>query len=305
MNYPAHTTQSITLPWLLSAGFAAVCLIGLPIPQSAAAASAPTHSRIQERLGQTILLVTQHDQELLQRHLDQMTSLMQQRDRFQQGRVNRLQEALGLAVINSTSAIQREQFELKSRIMITKRELDLLSEDSPAGRQTQLGFVVRTAALRAAQDGTPFQTELGQEITRIEKVRQRTIGRLETELIALQQQDSAFPLTIPQRYQEAMAFTLQTRQMADQAYLASVDQKIRELTHQVLQRQSPLLYTRLAQITREALTPPARVSGFVEYGLAALVGAIGVMVWFGLSSRRGMTSWIPGAPTPHRRVSDL
>ena len=305
MNHPAHTTQSTRLPWLRVAGFTAMCLTGVLIPQSAAASMAPHNSQIQERLGQTIVMVTQHDQELLQAHLDQMTGLMLERSRFQDGRSGRLQEALGQAVVNTAQAIQRERLDMKSRIMIIKHELDLLSENSPAGRQTQLGFVVRTAALRAAQDGTPFQTELGQEITRIEKVRQRTIGRLQEELIVLQQQDSAFPLTIPQRYQEAMTFTLQRSLMADQAYLASVDRQIRELSRQVLQRQSPLLYTRLAEITREALTPSAGVGGFVEYGLAALVGAIGVMVWFGLSSRRGTTSWIPGAPTPHRRLSDV
>lgn len=305
MNHPAHTTQSNRLAWLLFAGFAAICLTGVLIPQSVAASTAPTHGQIQERLGQTIIMVTQHDQALLQAHLDQMTDLMLERDLFQQGRVGRLQEALGRAVIDTTHAIQREQLELRSHIMIINRELDLLSEDSPAGRQTQMGWVVRTAALRAAQDGTPFQTELGREITRIEKVRQRTIGRLQAELITLQEQDSAFPLTIPQRYQEAMTFALQRTQMADQAYLASVDQQVRTLSHQVLERQSPLLYTRLAEVTREALTPSAGVGGFVEYGLAAIAGAIGVMLWFGLSSRRGTTSWIPAAPTPHRRWSDL
>jgi hypothetical protein len=305
MNHPAHTIPSTRLSWPLLAGFAALCLTGLLFPQSAAASMAPTHGQIQERLGQTILMVTQHDQELLQAHLDQMTGLMHERSRFQEGRSGRLQEALGQSVVNTAQAIQRERLDLMSRIMIDQRELGLLSEDSPAGRQTQLGFVVRTAALRAAQDGTAFQTELGQEITRIEKVRQRTIGRLQAEVLTLQRQEAALPLTIPERYKEAMAFTLQRTQMADQAYLASVDQQVRELSQQVLQRQSPLLYARLAEITRESLAPSAGVGGFVEYGLAALVGAIGVMVWFGLSSRRGTISWIPGAPTPHRRLSDV
>jgi len=286
MNQPRQTSQSIGWRLLLLTSLAAVCGFAPLISRSAAAEPAPTHGRIQERLGRTIVMVARHDQELLQAHLDQMTGLMLERNQFEQGRAGRLQESLGRAVVNSAQTIQRERFDLKSRIMITRRELNLLSEDSPAGRQTQLGWAVRTAALRAAQGGTPFQAELGQEITRLEKVRQRAINRLQTELTALQRQDAAFPLTIPQRYQEATASARRSMRTADESYLAAVDRRVRELSNQVLRRQSPLLYARLADITREALAPPAGVGGFVEYGLAALAGAIAVMVWFGASTRK-------------------
>jgi len=249
--------------------------------------AAPAHAQIQERLGQSIVMVTLHDQELLQTHLDQITGLMQQRDRFQQGRAGRLQENLGRAIIGMAQAIQTDRFELKSRIGIIRQEIDLLSEDSLAGRQTQLGWVVRTAALRAAQDGTLFQTELGREITRLEKVRQRTISRLQGELMSLKRQDGEFPLTIPRRYEEAIVLVHRMVQMEDEAQFASVDRQIHALSTQVMQRQSPLLYTNLETITREALTPSAGVGGFVEYGLAAMLGAIFVMVLFSFSNRQG------------------
>jgi hypothetical protein len=294
MNHPAHTTQSTRLPWLPFAGFTAMCLTVVLIPQSAAAAVAPTHGQIQERLGQTILMVTQHDQALLQAHLDQMTELMQERNQFQQGRYGRLQQALGQSIIDTAQAIRTDQLDLKSRIRITRQELALLSEDSPAGRQTQMGWAVRTAALRAAQEGTAFQTELGQEITRLEKVRQRTILRLNEELAALTRQEAGFASTIPQRYQEAVTFALQTVQMEDGAYLASVDQQILERSHQVMLRQSPHIYTGLADLTRTAMARPAGVGGFIEYGLAAMAGAIGVLVWFGLSKPRARS--VPDTP---------
>jgi hypothetical protein len=294
MNHPAHTTPSIGLHWLPPATLAAICLIGLLIPQSAAAARAPTPAQIQERLGQTIVMVTLHDQELLQMQLDQITGLMQQRERFRQGRAGRLQEALGRSIIGTARAIWTDRLELKSRIRITGQELDLLSEDSPAGRQTQMGWVVRTAALRAAQEGTPFQAELGKEITRLEKVRQRTIQRLNNELGTLTRRQAGFASTIPARYQEAVTFALQTVQMEDEAYLASVDQQIRERSHQVMLRQSPHIYTGLTDLTRAALTPRGGVGGFVEYGLAAMAGAIFVMVWFGLSKPRARS--VPDTP---------
>jgi len=292
MNHSARITPSTGLHWLF-ANLAAFGLIGLLIPQSAAAEAISARGQVQERLGQTIVMVTLHDQELLQTHLDQMTGLMRQRNRFQQGRAGRLQERLGHAVVNTAQAIRTERLELKSQIRITRQELDLLSEDSPAGLQTQMGWAARTAALRAAQGGTAFQAELGKEITRLEKVRQRTINRLENELNALKHQDTEFPRSIPQQYLEARAFALQTAQMEDEVYLASVDRQIYALSTQVMQRQSPLLYAQLAKITRAALTPPAGVGGFMEYGLAAMAGAVAVMVWFGLSNRKG-----PATPRP-------
>jgi alcohol dehydrogenase class IV len=259
-------------------------VIGLLIAQTAAAE--PAQNRFQERLGETIVTVARHDQELLNGQVDQMTRLMRGNSRFQQGQAGRVQESLGLAVIKTAGSIQEAQFDLKSRMIIIDRELDLLSEDSAAGRQTQLGWAVRTAAQRAPQGGAAFQVALGKEITRLEQVRQRTIIRLQDELRSLKHLDAEFTRTIPQRYQEAMESTRRMVLMADDSTVAWTDRQLQELSRQVLQQQSSQVYAQLADLTRAALTAPAGVGGFVEYGLAALAGAVAVMVWFGLSGRK-------------------
>jgi hypothetical protein len=300
-----HTHQTVLpLGWhgrRLLVPLALVALGLTPLLMVPSAMALPTDGQMQERLGQTIVMVTLHDQELLQTHLDQITDLMQERDQFQQGRAGRLQEGLGRAIVGTAQAIRAERLELQSRIRITRQELDLLSEDSPAGRQTQMGWVVRTAALRAAQDGTSFQAELGQEITRLEKVRQRTINRLQDELIALNRQVAEFPATIPQQYQKTMVSARRVVEMADASFLASLNQQIQERSHQVVLRQSPRLYAGLADLTRAAMAKPGGVGGFVEYGLAAMIGASFVMVWLGLANKKGG----PAAPLPHRRISDV
>jgi len=309
MNRTDQITQSISdcgrclfLPITLVALF---IIAGLSIPQSATAATAPPEGQLQERLGRTIVIVARHDQALMEQQIDRMTQLLQQSGRLQQSRAERLQENLGDVIIGTTQAIQSERLDLKSRIMITRREIGLLSEDSPAGRQTQLGWAVRTAALRAAQDGTAFQAELGKEITRLEKVRQRTLSRLQNELNLLNRQDAEFAQTIPQRYREAMAFTQRTAQMADDTYFAWINRQLQELSRQIVQRQSPLLYAQLDDLTRQAMTARAGVGGFIEYGLAAMAGAIAVMVWFGLSTRKAtaplpVTSTDEAAPSLRR-----
>jgi len=302
MNHTHQTAQSFGWRGCVRCAplaLAAVSLAALLLVPNVMAS--PSDGQIQERLGQTIVMLTLHDQELLQLHLDQMTDLMQARDQFQQGRAGRLQVSLGRAIIGTAQAIRTEQLELRSRIRINRKEIDLLSEDSPAGRQTQMGWVVRTAALRAAQDGTSFQAELGQEITRLEKVRQRTITRLQDELNVLNRQVAEFPATIPQRFQDTMASARRVAEMADASFLASLDQQIQERSHQVMLRQSPRIYAGLADLTRAAMAKPAGVGGFVEYGLAAMVGAIFVMVWLGISNRTAG----PAEPLPHRRLSDL
>jgi alcohol dehydrogenase class IV len=263
---------------------AAICVIGLLIAQTAAAE--PAQNRFQERLGETIVTVARHDQALLDRQVTQMTRLMQGNTRFQQGQAGRIQDSLGLAVVKMAGSIQGEEADLKSRMVIINRELELLSEDSAAGRQTQLGWAVRTAAQRAPQGGAAFQVALGKEITRLEQIRQRTIIRLQDELRSLKRLDAGFARTIPQRYQEAMESTRRTVLMADDSTVTWTDRQLRELSRQVLQQQPSQVYAQLADLTRAALTAPAGVGGFVEYGLAAMAGAVVVMVWFGLSGRK-------------------
>ncbi|MBI3621591.1 MAG: iron-containing alcohol dehydrogenase [Nitrospirae bacterium] len=271
---------------LLPANLVAICVIGLLAPQAAPAAPTPTHDQLQQRLGQTIVMVARHDQALLDRQVEQMTRLMRGSTRFQQGQAGRIEESLGLAIIKTAGSIQEEQSALKSRMILIGRELDLLSEDSAAGRQTQLGWAVRTAAQRAPQGGAAFQAALGKEITRLEQVRQRTTIRLQDELRALKRLDADFAQTIPQRYQKAMESTRLTVLMADDSTVVWTDRQLQELSHQVLQQQSSQVYAQLAGLTRAALTAPAGVGGFIEYGLAAMTGAMAVMVWFGLSTRK-------------------
>ncbi len=286
MNHANPATRSIGCRLLLLTSLAAACVFAPLISGSAAAGPAPTDGQFQERLGQMIVTVTRHDQALMEKQIDQMTQLLQQSARFQQSRAGRLQENLGHTIIETTQAIRNERLDVKSRIMITSLERDRLTENNPADRKMQLGLAVRSAAHRAPQGGEAFQVALGKEITRLEQVRQRTLSRLQNELTILKRRDAEFAQTIPQRYRESMAFARRTAHMADDSSFFWINRQLQELSRQIVQRQSSLVYAQLADITRQAMTPPAGVGGFIEYGLAAMAGAMAVMVWFGLSTRK-------------------
>jgi hypothetical protein len=262
------------------------------MPPRAAASSTPTDGQVQELLGEMITVAALHDDERLAALQQQLTTLMQQMAQFERGRPGHLQENLGHTIVQTAHAIRAEQLSVKSRIIATMRQLDLLAEDSEAGRQTRLGWAVRTAAQRAPQGGEAFQVALGKEVVRLELVRDRTITRLQDELNALNRQLAAFPRAIPRRLRDAMASTSRASLMADESYITWVNQQIQQLSNQVMRPRSPDSYKRLASAARAILAGPAGVGGFVEYGIPALAGVVALlmawaaMAWFGTGRSR-------------------
>jgi hypothetical protein len=295
MNNPCRNDQSkqsashrflllVTLTGALSAVFL--------LPSRAGADAPPSNGKLQELLGGMITAGAQHDEERLAALQQQLTTLMQQMAQFERGRPGHVQENLGHTIVQTAHAIRAEQLNLKSRIIATMRQLDLLAEDSEAGQQTRLGWAVRTAAQRAPQGGEAFQVALGKEVIRLEMVRDRTITRLQDELNSLNRQLAAFPRAIPQRLRNAMTSTSRAILMADESYISWVNQRIQELSNQVMRPQSPDAYERLASVAQAILAGPAGVGGFVEYGIPALAGVVALlmawaaMAWFGTGRSR-------------------
>jgi hypothetical protein len=235
--------------------------------------------RHQEEFGYVATVVSRWDLDRKSWLQGERAAVIQQEKEFKDARNGRLQEALGLGIARSGLMILGQQNRLRKAVMAATDEARRFKEQQASRWQEKMGMAAVVAYRRAPQ-GTAFMEAFKREVSRLRKVETRKARRLETRRDALVAEEIRFQNTIPLLYEEAIASAKRSVRLREESVTARTGSLLYGLNNGLNWQREPEDYLHLAGLVRGVLIGPLGVSGFMEYGLPALIGLVMVMVWF-------------------------
>jgi hypothetical protein len=265
-----------------------VVLAAIPSFRSFIRSGEPTQisipsGNVQEEAGFRIVALTRFDQDRQGRLQEQWDKTLQDYTTFVNGRQAREQEILGQSIVQTARVIWIKQKGINASLVQAQAELRRFNEEQPAAWQEKLGMAAVAAYQQAQESGEAFLTAFQHEIDRLRKIQQRTLYRLVTDLSSLTVQKADLQDTIPGMYREANRSAHRSAELMEASEMARVGRIFEQLRADISWKRTPEDYLNQVAVVREIQKGNTAASGFVEYGLWAVVGLVMAMVWVGLS----------------------
>jgi hypothetical protein len=237
--------------------------------------------KVQEEAGLRIVALARFDQDRHARLQEQWDRTVRQFTAFENGREARLQELLGQSIAHTAQTIWMKQEGLKGSVIQARAALQRFNEEQPARWQEKLGRAAVAAYRRAPEGGEAFLAAFQHETTRLQKIQERTLSRLESDLSPLTAQQAELHDAIPGMVREAIASAHRSAEMLEASEMARVGRIFAQLKADLSWNRAPEDYAQQVAIVRENQNNLKNAGGFVEYGLWAVAGLVMAMVWMG------------------------
>jgi hypothetical protein len=237
--------------------------------------------KVQEEAGFRIVALARFDQDRQARLQEQWNRTLQQYTAFENGRKARLQELLGQSIANTAQTIWMKQEGIDASVIQARAELQRFNEEQPARWQEKIGMAAVAAYRNAPEGGEAFLAAFQHETTRLQKIQERTLLRLESDLGSLTARQAELHDAIPAMYSEAIHSANRSAEMMEASEMARVGRIFGQLQTDLSWKRSPEDYLQQVAVVREIQKGNTVVGGFFEYGLWAVAGLVMAMVWMG------------------------
>jgi alcohol dehydrogenase class IV len=243
-------------------------------------------ARVQEDIGSRILAMERFNSDRLTQLARRWRQASDDALGFAEGRNARLQEGLGLSIATAARSLYEERISLDAALA------DALDQQrrvrSGAWFQERLGEVIMQTATAVAPNTPRFAEQLLSRIRVLSEMERRTATNTDALVADLNVRLTQLPRDAITRLADAV---VDGRRVA-RFYDASVEERIAgvmgEVQSEMAQTRSADDYQQLAEAAEVTLRSPWKTRGFLEFGAAALLGAIAVMAWVALSTRADM-----------------
>jgi len=240
-------------------------------------------ARVQEDIGNRILAVERYHSERLSQLARRWSHVSDDALSFAEGRNARLQEALGLSIATTAQRLYIERSSLDTALA---GALDLQRRvRSGAWFQTRLGEVIVQTAASVAPNTPRFVEQLQSRIRMLSDMERRMALNTDARVVALSARQAQLPRDAIARLADAVADGHRVARFYDASVEAQNARVMGEIANEMAQTRSAGDYQQLAEAAKAAARSPWNARGFLEFGAAALLGAIAVMAWVGLSTR--------------------
>jgi alcohol dehydrogenase class IV len=262
-----------------------------------------TDARIQEEIGNRILALERFDAERLTQLARRWRHVSDDALSFAEERNARLQEAIGLSIATTARLLYDERSSLDTAL---GSALDLQRHvRSGAWFQERLGEVIVQTATAASPTTPRFEEALLSRIRVLSGMERRIAINTDALVASLNARQAQLPREGITRLADAVADGHRVARFYDASVASQMARVMGDISNEMAQTRSVGDYQRLAEAAAAAVRAPWRARGFLEFGAAALLGAIAVMAWFALSTRadfpraraRGIRP-IAGRPSP-------
>ncbi len=266
------------------------------------------NARVQEDIGNRILAVERFYSDRLSQLAQRWSRVSGDARGFAAGRNARLQEALGLSIATTAQRLDIERSSLSAALAEHRATVRAIL--SGGWFQERVGAAIVQTAAEVPPDDPRFLQRLEVRIKGLSAAESRVANRVAGEIGVLNARLAQLPREAITRLADAVAEGHRVARFYDASVEAQHARVMGEIANEMAQTRSTGDYQQLAEAANAAVRAPwnARWRGFIEFGAAALLGAIGMMVWLALFTKtdflgvraRGIRSIAGGASLPHR-----
>ncbi len=251
-------------------------------------------ARVQEEIGNRILALERFDSERLTQLAERWRSVSDDAVSFAATRNARLQEALGLSIATTTQLLYLERLSLDTALASA---VDLQRRvRSGAWLQERLGEAIVQTAASAGPNTPRFLEQLQSRTKALSEMERRTALSTDVRVVALSARQAQLPREAIARLADAVADGHRVARFYDASVEAQTARVMGQVQSEMTQARSAEDYQQLADAAKAAVRSPWNTRGFVEFGAAALLGAIALMVWLAIFTK---TDFLPA------RVRDI
>ncbi len=240
-------------------------------------------ARIQEDIGNRILAVERFDAERLTQLARRWRDVSDDALSFAEGRNARLQEAIGLSIATTARLLYDERSSLDAALSGAQELLGRVR--SGAWFQERLGEVIVQTATAVPPNTPRFAEQLLSRIRVLSEMERRMAINADALAVSLNARRAHLPREGIARLADAVADGHRVSRFYDASVNAQMARVMGEISGAMVQARSPGDYQQLAEASEAAVRSPWRTRGFLEFGAAALLGAIAVMAWVALSTK--------------------
>ncbi len=240
---------------------------------------------VQEDIGNRILAVERFDSDRLSQLAKRWSHVSDNARSFAEGRNARLQEALGLSIATTAQRLYFERSSLDTAL--ADRRATVRAILSGGWFQERVGAAIVQTAAEVPPDDPRFLQRLEARIKGVSAMEFRVANRAAVEIGALNARLAQLPREAIASLADAVADGYRVARFDDASVDAQIARVVGEIRNEMAQTRSAGDYQQLAEAAKAAARSPwnARWRGFLEFGAAALLGAIAVMAWVALSTR--------------------
>jgi len=238
---------------------------------------------VQEDIGNRILAVERYYSERLSQLARRWSHVSDDAISFAEGRNARLQEALGLSIATTAQRLFIERSSLDTALAGTLDRQRRVR--SGAWFQTRLGEVIVQTAASVAPNTPRFVEQLQSRIKVLSDMERRVALNTDARVVALSARQAQLPRDAIARLADAVADGHRVARFYDASVDTQIARVMGEISNMMAQTRSAGDYQQLAEAAQAAARTPWNARGFLEFGAAALLGAVAVMAWVGLSTR--------------------
>lgn len=234
-------------------------------------------ARIQEGIGNRLLAVQRLDAERLTQLAQRWRDVSNDALTFAEGRNARLQEAIGLSIATTARLLYDERSSLDTALSEAQELLGRVR--SGAWFQERLGEVIVQTATAVPPNTPRFAEQLLSRMRVLSEMERRTAINTDALVVSLSARRAQLPREGITRLVDAVADGHRVSRFYDASVDAQMARVMGEISDAMVSARS-LGNTQPGAEARSSWN----ARGFLEFGAAALLGAIAVMAWVALST---------------------
>jgi alcohol dehydrogenase class IV len=240
-------------------------------------------ARIQEETGYRILALERFHSDRLSQLAKQWGDVSADAHSFAQGRDERLQEALGLSIATTAQRFYIERSALDATL--AEHRATVAAVLSGGWLQERLGAAIAQTAMAMAPDDPRFLPRIEAERARLSALESRVANRAAEEIGALNARLAQIPRESIARLADSVAEGYRVAGFYDASVEAQLTRDMSRIQVEMAASRGAGDYQVVAQAAEAAVRSPWNGRGFLEFGAAALLGAIGVMAWVAFATK--------------------
>ncbi|MFZ5862872.1 MAG: iron-containing alcohol dehydrogenase [Nitrospirota bacterium] len=257
---------------------------------------------VQEDIGTRILAVERYYSDRLSQLAQRWSQVSNDTRSFAEGRNARLQEALGVSIAATAQRLYIERWALDTALADARATVRAIL--SGGWLQERVGAAIVQTAAEVPPADPRFLPRVEARVTGLSTMESGVANRAAAEIGALNARLARFPHEGIIRLADAVADGHRVARFYDASVEAQTARIMGGIINEIAQARSVGDYLHLAEAANAAARPSWKGGGFLEFGAAALLGAIAMMAWVAFSTRMDFRRAFPRVvKTPSARQS--
>ncbi|MFZ5877222.1 MAG: iron-containing alcohol dehydrogenase [Nitrospirota bacterium] len=240
-------------------------------------------ARIQEETGYRILALERDHSERLGLLANRWSDLSADASSFAKARGARLQEALGLSIATTAQRLYIERSALEAAL--AEHRATVAAVLSGGWFQERLGAAIAQTAAAIPPNDPRFLPRIEAERAKLSVFESRVANRAAEQIGVLNARLAQVPRESITRLADAIAEGRRVARFYDASVEAQFARDINQIQTEMTATRDARDYQAIAQAAEAAVRSPWSGRGFLEFGAAALLGAIGAMAWVALTTK--------------------